>query len=66
VTAYVTPGLTAYYGAFIDFNGDGDFGDVGEIVTGTVINGENSINLTVPGVVSDTLYSRFRIRQPGG
>ncbi len=60
MTAYVTPGLTAYYGAFIDFNGDGAFDD-SEIFTGTIVNGVNTLDITVPSVVSDTIYSRFRI-----
>ncbi|MCB0187983.1 MAG: carboxypeptidase regulatory-like domain-containing protein, partial [Caldilineaceae bacterium] len=60
MTAYVTPGLTAYYGAFIDFNGDGSF-DSSEIFTGTIVDGVNTLAVTVPGVVTDTIYSRFRI-----
>ena len=59
MTAYVS-GPTAYYGAFIDFNGDGSFG-TGEVFTGTIPNGGLDLTVSVPGVVSDTIFSRFRI-----
>ena len=55
-----TGGLPAYYGAFIDLNGDGSFG-AGEVFTGTLSNGVNLLSVPVPATVADTIYSRFRI-----
>ncbi len=57
-------GEVAFFYAFFDFNGDGDFGDAGETVTIAVPNGATSVNVcpTVPttGFEGDMMV-RFRL-----
>ncbi|HLE83798.1 MAG TPA: GEVED domain-containing protein, partial [Thermoanaerobaculia bacterium] len=58
----------ALLGAWIDWNGDGDFADAGEYFTASVTNGTNTLNVTVGSGFdwqSDTLYARFRIFSSG-
>ena len=50
----------AYYGAWIDFDGNGSF-SASEFYTGTLNNGVTTFNVTAPAVVSDTVYARFRV-----
>jgi len=67
MAAHVDPAVngdgTAYYGAWIDLNGDGDFNDPDEYYTGEITDGETALNVPIPAgaVISDTVYSRFRI-----
>lgn len=64
----------ALLGAWFDWNGDGDVADAGEFVSWNVVEGTNTLNLTVGSGFdwqSDTLYARFRIfssaaAAPGG
>ena len=55
--------------AWMDFNGDGDFNDLGEqIVANTTIAAGNSVSLTFNVPASATMgniYSRFRFNLPG-
>jgi len=66
MTAQVSPTVngtgTAYYGAWIDLDGDGQF-SANEHFTGEITDGETILNVPIPAstVVSDTVYSRFRI-----
>ena len=61
-------------GAWFDWNGDGDFDDADEFVSASVVDGSNTIEVTVGAGFdwqSDTLYTRFRIfpsqaAAPGG
>ncbi len=62
VTLEAVVTTTSYYAAYFDFNGDGDLADAGESYTGTVaVSGPIELLVTAPGVVTDTLYSRFRL-----
>lgn len=58
-----------FLNAWIDFNGDGDFDDTDEQIVTTdtaVVSGTTTITFTAPGVISDTLYSRFRLSANAG
>ncbi|MBX3010759.1 MAG: hypothetical protein KF832_04595 [Caldilineaceae bacterium] len=59
---HVTPTVSAYYGAFIDFDGDGNFG-LDEIYLGVAGDGYNTVSISMPSFVSDTVYARFRIAE---
>ncbi|NKQ35254.1 MAG: isopeptide-forming domain-containing fimbrial protein [Chloroflexi bacterium] len=64
VSAAVPAGESAYLTAWIDFNGDGDWDDAGELVANDVGVSSGSFNLTVnvPGTAaSGTTYARFRL-----
>ena len=66
ITVQATDG---FLNAWIDFNGDGDFGDTGEqiVVTDTAVTaGTTTINFTAPAFVTTTLYSRFRLSANAG
>jgi len=54
---------TAYYGAWIDLDGDGTFNGSDEYYTGSISTGETALNVPISAgtVVSETVYSRFRI-----
>ena len=63
ITASVTNAIDAHLMGWMDFNGDGDFADVGELVFNsiTLSNGANVLNVTVPAIIlSDTINARFR------
>jgi len=60
---------TAYLNAWIDFNNNSDFSDIGEQVADDVpLNiGTNAINLSsVPGNATGPMYSRFRVSTEQG
>ncbi|MEM7531354.1 MAG: SdrD B-like domain-containing protein [Chloroflexota bacterium] len=63
VDASVNGDGNAFYGAWIDLNGDGDFADASEFFTGTISNETITLNVPVPAdtVVAEAIYSRFRI-----
>ncbi len=49
--------------AWMDFNGDGDFADTGELIFNNIslVDGANVLTITVPTVIlSDTINARFR------
>lgn len=57
--------------AFVDFDGDGDFGDPGERITPSlgliVVNGANVLDFTVPAsALAGTTFARVRISETGG
>lgn len=60
----INASVPGFLNAWIDFNGDGDFGDVGEqIATDTALAaGNNNLTITVPGTATalNTIYARFR------
>ena len=64
----------ALLGGWFDWNGDGDFDDAGEFVSWNVVEGTNTLSLTVGAGFdwqTDDLYARFRIfssatAAPGG
>ena len=67
VTA-VVPG-TAVLNAWIDFNGDGDWGDAGEQIFAdqALSNGTNSLTATIPaGAVAGQAFARFRATSVAG
>ncbi len=87
VTGNWTPGSTqsitvvvanapsgALLGGWFDWNNDGDLADPGEFFTWNVVNGSNTLNLTVGAGFSwqtNNLYARFRLfsgaaAAPGG
>ncbi|MFK7802575.1 MAG: SdrD B-like domain-containing protein [Anaerolineae bacterium] len=73
ITATVlnTTGLTATLYSFIDWNGNGSFGDAGEVVTVTVPTGTNGnvlINFTAPddAEINEELGARFRLSTDSG
>ncbi len=77
VTVTNTTGSPAYLQAFMDFNGDGDFTDVGEqFLTdilvpngsdGLVLSGVDGVSVSVPDTATvGTTYARFRLSQATG
>ena len=69
VTAVITPATTGYLNAWLDFNADGDFNDLGEqIATDSATTG-GTINLTVnvpADAVQGSTYARFRFSTATG
>lgn len=65
------PTQFGFLNAWIDWNGDGDFADVGEqIATNTVVFGVSqvvNVNVTVPAnaITSQPTFARFRLGPPG-
>ncbi len=60
---------TAKLDAWIDWNHDGDWADVGEQVfaSKTIASGDNSLTFAVPaGALSGTTFARFRVSTSGG
>jgi len=54
--------------AWIDFNSDGDWDDVGEAIFSgqALVAGANNLNFTIPvGAIEGTTYSRFRCTTDG-
>jgi hypothetical protein len=63
-----TAGIAAYVNAWIDFNGNGVWGDAGEqIATNLVVNaGDNIINFTTPSNAVSRTAARFRLSSVTG
>ena len=63
-----TAGIAAYVNAWIDFNGNGVWGDAGEqITTNLVVNaGDNIINFTTPSNAVNRTAARFRLSSVTG
>ncbi len=66
VNATNTTGQAATLCGFIDFNGDGDFGDAGESVSVPVPTGSSNVQFTlafgaVPAGAAAATYARFRL-----
>lgn len=60
---------SGYLNAWIDWNRDGDFADVGEqIATDQAVTaGTNTLNITVPGTISSgSSFARFRVCSTAG
>jgi hypothetical protein len=58
----------AVLAGWFDWNGDGDFNDAGEFFTWNVVQGTNTLNLTVGAGFDwqvDDLYARFRLFSSG-
>jgi hypothetical protein len=69
LSATVPPTMTGYLNAWIDFNADGDWDDVGEqIATDLVVaTGNTPLTVAVPGTaVAGTTYARFRLSTEAG
>ena len=74
VNATIPAGGNASLNAFIDFNNDGDFADVGEqiFVDQALVSGANSLTAAIPaGAAVGTANARFRVSSidgygPGG
>jgi uncharacterized repeat protein (TIGR01451 family) len=71
VRATNTTGSAATLYGFIDFNGDGDFGDTSETTTVSVPNGSNNVEFTlafgnVPAGSAANSYARFRLSTQTG
>jgi uncharacterized repeat protein (TIGR01451 family) len=71
VRATNTTGSAATLYGFIDFNGDGDFGDASETTTVIVPNGSNNVEFTlafgnVPAGSAANSYARFRLSTQTG
>jgi uncharacterized repeat protein (TIGR01451 family) len=65
----VTASAASRLDAWIDFNGDGDFGDAGEQVFANtaLVAGSNALTVNVPcGSAGGDLQSRFRVSSAGG
>ena len=67
-TVEVTASGSGLLSAWIDFNSDGDWADVGEqIFTDVSLQaGLNSLNFAVPTTPTDRTYARFRFSTAGG
>ncbi|MEM7531643.1 MAG: SdrD B-like domain-containing protein [Chloroflexota bacterium] len=61
VDAAVNGTGSAFYGVWIDFDGDGTFNGESEFHTGTLSDGTTTLTVSVPSAITDTVYSRFRI-----
>lgn len=60
---------SGYIDAWIDFNGDGDWGDPGEhiLASQAVVAGSNSVSISVPAnVIVGEVAARFRLSSAGG
>ncbi|MCB8975991.1 MAG: carboxypeptidase regulatory-like domain-containing protein [Ardenticatenaceae bacterium] len=69
LNATVPPTMTGYLNAWIDFNADGDWDDLGEHIFTDVSlnNGNNALSVTVPPTaVAGTTYARFRFSSETG
>lgn len=69
VTAQITASTAGLLNAWIDFNDDGDFNDVGEQVASDVAlsAGVNDLVINVPaGTAGTTTFGRFRFSSVGG
>ncbi|MBL8297951.1 MAG: DUF11 domain-containing protein [Rhodanobacteraceae bacterium] len=70
VVATNTSGSAAQLCGFVDFNGDGDFADVGEATSAAVVNGSNGVTFplafTVPANAVTASYARFRLSTDTG
>ncbi|MBK7894233.1 MAG: isopeptide-forming domain-containing fimbrial protein [Anaerolineaceae bacterium] len=69
LTATIPPTMTGYLNAWIDFNADGDWDDLGEhiFVDEALSNGSNPLSVTVPPTaVAGTTYARFRFSSDTG
>ncbi|MBI1298716.1 DUF11 domain-containing protein, partial [bacterium] len=71
VTVTNNTGVAATLYGFIDFNGDGDFDDTGEVVTATVANGTNGVvnltfNVPLDADSVQELGARFRLSTDAG
>ena len=69
VTVTATIPVTAVLNAWIDFNGDGDWGDTGEqiFVNQALCAGANILTVAVPsGAALGTTMARFRVTATGG
>ena len=58
----ITTSDVGYINAWADYNGDGDWTDCGEyiLVNSPVVAGPNDRATMLPGIVSDSIYYRFR------
>ncbi|MCB8925924.1 MAG: carboxypeptidase regulatory-like domain-containing protein [Ardenticatenaceae bacterium] len=69
LNATVPPTMTGYLNAWIDFNADGDWDDLGEhiFIDVPLNNGNNALSVTVPPTaVAGTTYARFRFSTETG
>ncbi|MEO8670045.1 MAG: GEVED domain-containing protein [Tahibacter sp.] len=72
VNATNTIGVAAQLCGFVDFNGDGDFADVGESAAAVPVpNGSNNVQFTVgfgtvPLTAVSNTYARFRLSSDAG
>jgi len=60
---------TGFLAAWFDWNGDGDFGDVGELgFQDYVVTGDNSLEITIPPtyITGAPVNARFRLYPTGG
>lgn len=65
----ITAAGTGYLNAWIDFNADGDWDDVGEhiLVDGSVTNGANSFSVEIPvSAVPGMTFARVRVAETAG
>ena len=61
-TVTVSASITGYLNAWIDFDGNGILTDASEQIAANMplTPGLNTLTFSVPGAITDTLYSRFR------
>lgn len=60
---------TGFLAAWFDWNGDGDFGDLGELgFQDSIVTGDNSLAITIPSVYTTgaPVNARFRLYPTGG
>ncbi|MEM8677964.1 MAG: NF038122 family metalloprotease [Planctomycetota bacterium] len=65
----VNASTDGFLDAWIDFNGDGDWGDTGEQVftSQALVAGDNTLDISTPnGSIDGTTFARFRFSSTGG